>query len=245
MKRPIDIARALNISTSSLRHYEDWQMIPAVERTANGYRIYNEEHIAYFTCIRLMAPGFGIKLTGEIMRLLMTSNHSQALWRINEEQAKLHNEKIIAEKALEHIARATIFTQTQNRYTIGEVSKKTGIPASTIRFWEKIRLLELEREPSSRYRLFTNEHISRIFVIHALNTSIYSPTYSLAGIQDLLHELDFNDSERIQKITDDFISHLETINYYQTSGIAGLHDLITFLGLGKPRLISTNSMKEQ
>jgi len=58
--RPIDIARKLNISTSALRHYEDWGIIPPVERGANGYRVYTEVHVAYFECIRAMNAGFGM-----------------------------------------------------------------------------------------------------------------------------------------------------------------------------------------
>lgn len=49
--RPIDIARRLNISTNALRHYEDWGIIPPVERGTNGYRIYTAEHVAYFECM--------------------------------------------------------------------------------------------------------------------------------------------------------------------------------------------------
>jgi len=58
MLKPIDIAKKLNISTSALRHYESWGIIPTVPRSSNGYREYTEEHVAYFQCIRAMLPGF-------------------------------------------------------------------------------------------------------------------------------------------------------------------------------------------
>lgn len=51
--RPIDIARKLNISTSTLRHYESWGMLPPVQRSASGYRIYTEEHAAYSSALGL------------------------------------------------------------------------------------------------------------------------------------------------------------------------------------------------
>ena len=37
--RPIDIARKLNISTSTLRIYEDMGIIPPVKRSDSGYWI--------------------------------------------------------------------------------------------------------------------------------------------------------------------------------------------------------------
>ncbi len=70
MIRPIDIANKLGVSTSALRHYESWGIVPPVERAANGYRMYTEEHVAYFECIRSMAPGFGIQLTSRVTLLL-------------------------------------------------------------------------------------------------------------------------------------------------------------------------------
>jgi DNA-binding transcriptional MerR regulator len=52
--RPIDIARKLNISTSTLRIYEDMGIIPPVKRTDSGYRIFTQIHLDYFICIKKM-----------------------------------------------------------------------------------------------------------------------------------------------------------------------------------------------
>jgi DNA-binding transcriptional MerR regulator len=95
--RPIDIARNLGISTSALRHYEAWGVIPKVHRTTTGYREYTEEHVAYFECLRAMAPGFGVKLTSEILRFVQKEDMNQALWLLNESMAGLHREKEITE----------------------------------------------------------------------------------------------------------------------------------------------------
>ncbi|GAE05615.1 transcriptional regulator, MerR family [Paenibacillus sp. JCM 10914] len=38
--KPIEIAKELHISTSALRHYESWGVVPAPERDKNGYRLY-------------------------------------------------------------------------------------------------------------------------------------------------------------------------------------------------------------
>lgn len=41
--RPIDIARKLNVSTTTLRNYEELGLIPPVSRSASGYRVFTEE----------------------------------------------------------------------------------------------------------------------------------------------------------------------------------------------------------
>ncbi len=98
--RPIDIARRLNISTSTLRNYESLGLVPPVPRAANGYRVYTEEHVAYFECIRAMIPGFGIPITREVVRKLQKQEVDEALWLVNEQQALLHREKVLTEKTI-------------------------------------------------------------------------------------------------------------------------------------------------
>ena len=51
--RPVDIARQLKISTTTLRKYEDMGLVPKTSRTLSGYRIYTQKHLAYFTCCLL------------------------------------------------------------------------------------------------------------------------------------------------------------------------------------------------
>lgn len=58
--KPKDIAKELQISTSALRHYESWGVVPSPERSENGYRLYTQTHLAYFRCLRAMF-GFGLR----------------------------------------------------------------------------------------------------------------------------------------------------------------------------------------
>ena len=233
--RPIDIARKLNISTSTLRHYESWGMLPPVQRSANGYRIYTEEHAAYFECIRAMADGFGILLTGEVMKSIQAKDVASAFWLVNKAQSALHNEKIISEKTINNLmTKATPLSsskKSKDYLTINEISKETGIPATTIRHWEKTGLLSIPRDNSNRYRLFTPKHIRQILVIHALKAPIYSFTYSLEGIKEIIQELDYNDIEKISKIAKDFQKHLDQINKHQMHGVHYLYGLCQKLGL--------------
>lgn len=233
--RPIDIARRLNISTSSLRHYEDWGMIPKVERSASGYRIYTDEHVAYFECIRSMAKGFGIRLITEVLKKVMSKDVDSAFWIVNEAQSNLHNEKLISEKTMRIINKTSAPILNSNckkdYLTINEISKETGIPVTTIRHWEKVGLITIPRNQGNGYRLFSKNHIRQILVIHALKTSMYSYTYSLDGIKGIIQELDFNDTEKLNKIAKDYQKHLDQINRYQVRGVYQLYSLCMKLGL--------------
>ncbi len=71
-------------------------------------------------------------------------------------------------------------------YSIGEVSKITGLPAYTLRYWEKEfgALRPLRRE--SRHRKYTAKDIERIRRIQEL---LYKKKYTIEGAKKaLLHE---------------------------------------------------------
>ncbi|MFD2831128.1 MerR family DNA-binding transcriptional regulator [Corticicoccus populi] len=91
--RGIEIAKKLNISTSALKHYESWGLVPKVEREKNGYRIYTSEHEAYFQCIRALNAGFGMDLVKKVIPLIINGKIHDALWLINKAQVDLYTEK--------------------------------------------------------------------------------------------------------------------------------------------------------
>jgi DNA-binding transcriptional MerR regulator len=221
--RPADIARKLNISTSSLRHYEEWGLIPPVERSAKGYRVYTELHVAYFECIRAMSDGFGLQLTAEVLKNIQTNCIAFAFWLVNEAQSSLRNEKIISEKTLKSLEKPLL--AQGGPLTMNEISKETGIPTTTIRYWEKVGLLTIPRDNDNNYRIFNQNHIRQIRVIHALKTSPYTYTYSLNGIKEIIRELNCGDIDKIRKISTDYQIHLDRMNLLQMKGVRYLYRL--------------------
>ncbi|MED1564195.1 hypothetical protein AJ85_11685 [Alkalihalobacillus alcalophilus ATCC 27647 = CGMCC 1.3604] len=89
----IEIAKKLNISTSDLRHYESWGLVPKVERAKNGYRIYSSEHETYFQYIRVLNAGFEMDLVKKVMPLIINGKIHDTLWLINKAQVDLNTEK--------------------------------------------------------------------------------------------------------------------------------------------------------
>lgn len=229
--RPIDIARKLKISTTTLRTYEELGLIPPVIRSESGYRVYTDEHLAYFICIREMLPGFSMSLISKILKEMIAQNINAALWIANKAQADLHQEKIVSEKIrLNFLEKQEVPVTTKHKLlTINEVSAETGVPATTIRYWDKVGLLSVERATGNNYRLFTNEHIRQILTIYALKFSVYSSDqqYSVERVREELKEFDYTNTNRIRTIANDLEQHLDKANRDQIKAIAALYHLCT------------------
>ncbi|QJD86021.1 MerR family DNA-binding transcriptional regulator [Cohnella herbarum] len=224
--RPIDIAKRLNISTSSLRHYESWGILPPVERGANGYRIYTATHIAYFECIRAMSPGFGVDTTIKVLQLLRRQEIDEALWIVNEAQASLQRDKDMAEKTIKVLDTKeldNVDARGRRRWmTIGEVSKETSVPASAIRHWEKMGLISVSRNGDNGYRTFSPTQIRQILIIGTLRTAIWS----LETIKNVIKELDHNNLEQARRVARDSLQFLNNTNRSRMRGIRYLYRLI-------------------
>lgn len=229
--RPIDIAKRLKISTSALRHYESWGLVPAPTRKKNGYRVYKEEHLAYFECIRAMYPAFDMKIVSKVMKNMQNNNLAEALWIVSEAEATLHQDKVMAMKTMAILETKQLDQLDKKLHkkwmTIGEVAEETGTPPSAIRHWEKEGLITPNRNPENGYRQYTATHIKQILVIRTLRTAIYS----LEVIKEVIHELDHNNLDHARKIAHDSIHYLNQVKLGQLKGVYYLYRLAKKLKL--------------
>lgn len=227
--RPIDIARKLNISTTTLRKYEEFGLTPAVPRSKSGYRLYTEVHVAYFVCVREMIAAFTTKEVAKILKEVMAKEIDKALWMTNRSQAKLHSEKLILEKMVKNLLNDNDrqVSKNQNELTINDLSKRTGIPITTIRYWDKVGLISVPRSKNNNYRLFTVEHIKQVLLIYALKYTVYSEyrRHSVEKIRRDLETFDPTDVNRIRTIINNIETYLSQINRAQIKGISALYRL--------------------
>ena len=70
----------------------------------------------------------------------------------------------------------------QPRLTIGELARAAGVAASTVRFYERRRLLRPSARSLSNYRLYTREDLERLRFIRAAQ----AVGFTLADVQALL-----------------------------------------------------------
>lgn len=237
--RPIDIARRLGISTTTLRTYEELGLIPPVSRSKSGYRVFTNEHLAYYICIREMIVGFGLSNISKILKEVMAHNIDTALWMVNKHQVDLHGDKMISEKIMENLiykSKSKVDMNTPYRLmTIHDISRETGVPSTTIRYWDKVGLIAAKRGKGNNYRMFTEEHIQEILTIYALKFSIYSNKYYyfVDRVKEELKEFDYNDKKRMITIANDINKYLDKVNRAQISGISALYHLCVQIENGK------------
>jgi len=222
----IEIARKLNISTSALRHYEAWGLVPEVERSANGYRLYTKEHEDYFQCIRALIPGFGMAFVREVMPRIIKGDKLEVLWLINKAQVDLHFEKETVQRTVEMLDLKdwTNIPQYFNKdsFTIGEVAEIANTSASSIRHWEKEGLIKPERQPESGFRIYHAADIRKVLIIR----TVQRVAYSLDAVRDLLSQFDQNNLSLAKEIALKSLQYLDHSLVERIRGIAYLHRLL-------------------
>ena len=229
--KPVEIARELHISTSALRHYESWGVIPAPERAANGYRLYTKVHLAYFRCLRAMFSGFGVTITCVVLRHIQNADMDSAFWLVNKEQANLHHEKVVADQTLALLQDPNLpliaNKKLKHRMTIGEVATFTDVQASAIRHWEKEGLLSPERDPENGYRVFTPIHVRQILLIRTLRRTVYF----LENMKEIVQAVEHQSIEQAKKVTENALLSIHERNRQQYYGAHQLVELCKELGL--------------
>lgn len=69
-----------------------------------------------------------------------------------------------------------------SRYTIGQLARAVGVPTSTVRYYERIGLLQPSGRSGGNYRLYTDASRTRLRFIRAAQAT----GFSLADVETLL-----------------------------------------------------------
>jgi len=229
--KPIEIARELGISTSALRHYEAWGVVPAPERSASGYRQYTHVHFAYFRCLRVLFAGFGVTVACEAIRHVSGGKLDAALWLIGREQANLQEERLAADQTIALLSDPQLpiapSRKVKARMTIGEAAELTDVRTSAIRHWEHEGLIVPDRDPENGYRLFTPTHIRQILLIRTLRRTVYF----LDKMKELVRVLEHQNVEQARRVAEDALRRINERNRRQFEGVHELVALIRLLEL--------------
>lgn len=225
--RPIDIARKLKVSTTMLRHYEEFGMIPEVLRSPSGYRIFTEEHVAYFVCIREMMHGFTMTEIAHMLKPVMEGRIDEALWMANNAQVALQKDKYVCENIRKRFLQKKKKITVEKEFTIDAVSKSTGIIPSTIRYWDNIGLISANRCTDNNYRSFTQKNVDEILIIQALKLAMRArgERYAVEQIRKTMEQFDFDNADHIAAIVSSIEKHLSQLNRAQIRSISALYKL--------------------
>jgi DNA-binding transcriptional MerR regulator len=130
--RTSELARLVGVHPNTVRKYGDWGLIPPVERTASGYRLFTRQHL---DCMRLARriysapyPGRGFRALGtEVIKCAVIDDWPGALEKAREHLVLVQEELKSAENAadsLEHWAQnMAADSGNESPLAIGEVSK--------------------------------------------------------------------------------------------------------------------------
>lgn len=196
-----DVAKIIGIHSNTVRLYEEWGLLPPVERKPNGYRIFTDFHIEQ---LRLARLAFQIEVLQNGLRkkiVLMvktaaTKDFDAALSLTEEYRKQLRQERANAEEAI-CIAKQLLRGVTEeNSHFLKrkEVSDYLDISMDTLRNWEMNGLLAVKRKQNG-YRVYTDEDIKQLKIIRSLRCA----GYSLEAILRMLQQLSKNPSTDIRK----------------------------------------------
>ncbi|MFT3891805.1 MAG: MerR family transcriptional regulator [Anaerolineales bacterium] len=205
--RTSELARLVGTHPNTVRSYEKWGLIPPVERSPNGYRIFTQRHL---DCLRLARmiysapyPGRGFRALGnEIIQHAVADDWQGALDKAHEHLIAIDAELQQADTAanvLEHWAQNMADNSPDERpLAIGEVSKLLGVSIDVIRNAERNGLISVPRNSYNNYRLFGRREMERLRIIRMLTKA----GYSHMAILRMFLELDAGRTRGLKEVLD-------------------------------------------
>jgi DNA-binding transcriptional MerR regulator len=180
--RTSDLAHAVGIHPNTVRLYVDWGLLPPVERSPSGYRLFTQRHL---DCLRLARmiyaapyPGRGFRALGnEIIQCAVAEDWQGALEKALEHLLAVNAELNQANQAanlLEHwVQNRAVDSDDETPLAIGEVSKRLGVSLDIIRNSERNGPITIPCNSYNNYRLFGKKEIERLRIIRTLSKAGY------------------------------------------------------------------------
>lgn len=174
--RPVDLARAAGVSTQQVRNLEAVGTLPEAERSASGYRRYDERHLAALLAYTALVPGLGATGARAILEAVGAGEVARALALLDGAHAALHQGRASLreiERTLAAVVDHEPASDAPVRLRVGELARLLGVRTSALRVWEAAHLLTPTREPDTGYRVYGAQDIRDARIIHTLRESHY------------------------------------------------------------------------
>ncbi len=176
------IAKTIGCHPNTVRMYEQWGLLPPVPRSPKGYRLYTQAHVDQmrlaWLALHSTYPGKVIRRSlSSLVRTAASGDLAEALQMAYRNLILVRTELAQAEAAADlviHWAQGLPVEDTSSTYQIGETAKKLNVTRDMLRNWERDNLLQVPRDPHSRYRRYGQTEIARLRIIRMLRTSGYS-----------------------------------------------------------------------
>ncbi|CAH1205833.1 MULTISPECIES: MerR family DNA-binding transcriptional regulator [unclassified Paenibacillus] len=219
---PSEMASALNVSTTTLRRYEEQGLIPDVPRTPGNRRTYMGVHLHAFVAIRSLLSAYDIPVVYAAMREIRQGEKLKALWLVNGQLTHAQSEKERVEKIWSMLRDSNrgnpMAADVPDGLTIGKAAGLAGVNASAIRHWEKEGLIHSERDPMNGYRIYPANQTRRILLISSLRKTVYY----IGHMKQLLELLEERDPVQVESSLSLAMTKLNERLVRQYAGIQAL-----------------------
>lgn len=179
--RPVDLAREHGISPQAVRNYETDGVLPAVQRTASGYRAYTQVHAQALRAYLALVAAHGYPTGGEVMRAIHRDDRDAALRAIDDSHAVLLRDRETLDAVEAAIGPLTVASPPKpvpdRGLTIGELAHRIGVVPATLRTWQRSGILVPHRDPATRYRRYGAADVRDAQLAHLLRRGGFPLTH--------------------------------------------------------------------
>lgn len=139
-----------------MRNYDSAGILPPAERGGGGHRRYTALHAQALRAFLALRRGHGHQQAAEIMRAAHRRDLDAVYRLIDSAHLALHAERGTRAEvatALGHLSAAPA-RLTGPPLTVGELARRIGVHAATLRTWETAGILRPVRDPATGYRRY-------------------------------------------------------------------------------------------
>jgi len=188
------VAAKIGVHPNTIRFYEETGLLPEIPRAKNGYRVFDDRHLAQ---LRLLRTAFRAEIISdrlrqeayEIVKVAATDDARAAYRRAERYKEHLKEEQEKAEEAI-RITQSILADTTRHDDRPEfcgrrQAAEALGITVDILRDWERNGLLPTLRTSIGR-RHYGAKEMNRLRIIHTLRNA----HYSMMSILRMLNRLD-------------------------------------------------------
>lgn len=220
-------ARIAGYSTQQVRDLERLGVLPAAERTPNGYRRYQERHIIALRAYRSLAAAIGPVPARQMMPTLVQGTLETAAEKIDDLHALLARSRGDVREALRGLHAVlddtTHVFDDHDSMTISELADALGVRPSALRHWEHEGLITPDRISQSQARRYNARAITEARIVAALR----SGGHRIPPISAVLEQLrEHGLTAEAQALLDERLSDLSRRSVALLGASGDLHALL-------------------
>ena len=181
--RPVDLARAADVSAATVRMYEREGFLPPAKRSDSGHRQYRDVHLQALLTSRALMKGYGWEYARRVMRAVHCGDVSKVVALVDARHAALHQSRLQVEAT---VAALRVFDEDKRSMfpprngvsriaplQIAKAAQWAGVPVSSLRFWEQQGVITPDRESRSNYRIYSRGKLEQLRIVVVLRHAGY------------------------------------------------------------------------